>query len=70
MLFWNVPAPDQALLISGSRHKDPSTQFRIVTGHGGGFGDPKDRTHEAIRRDLRDGYITPAQAAQDYGFVA
>jgi flotillin len=34
MLFWNVPAPDQALLISGSRHKDPSTQFRIVTGHG------------------------------------
>ena len=33
MLFWQVPAPDQALLISGSKHKDAS-QFRIVTGHG------------------------------------
>jgi len=44
--------------------------IRIVTGHGGGFGDPKNRTHEAIRRDLRDGYITADQAAQDYGFIA
>src|SRR5579884_2532843 len=34
MLFWHVPAPDQALLISGSKHKDGATQFRIVTGHG------------------------------------
>ena len=34
MFFWHVPAPDEALLISGSRHKDGATQFRIVTGHG------------------------------------
>lgn len=34
MLFWHVPAPDEALLISGSKHKDVATQFRIVTGHG------------------------------------
>ncbi|MGH9127905.1 MAG: SPFH domain-containing protein [Acidimicrobiales bacterium] len=34
MLFWQVPAPDEAMLISGSKHKDPETQFRIVTGHG------------------------------------
>jgi flotillin len=34
MLLWQVPAPDQALLISGSKHKDGATQFRIVTGHG------------------------------------
>ena len=34
MLFWRIPAPNEALLISGSkRHKD-ATQFRIVTGHG------------------------------------
>jgi flotillin len=34
MLFWHVPAPNEALLVSGSkRHKD-ATQFRIVTGHG------------------------------------
>ena len=26
MLFWHVPAPDEALLISGSKHKDGATQ--------------------------------------------
>lgn len=35
MLFWYVPAPDEALVISGSRHRQPDTEFRIVTGHGG-----------------------------------
>jgi flotillin len=34
MLFWHVPAPNEALLISGSRRKAEDTQFRIVTGHG------------------------------------
>ena len=34
MLFWHVPAPNEALLISGSKAKSPDTQFRIVTGHG------------------------------------
>ncbi|PZS21660.1 MAG: flotillin [Acidimicrobiales bacterium] len=34
MFFWHVPAPNEALLISGSKHRDPETQFRIVTGHG------------------------------------
>ncbi len=35
MLFWHVPAPNEALLISGSKHRDPSgPSFRIVVGHG------------------------------------
>jgi uncharacterized membrane protein YqiK len=34
MLFWHVPAPNEALLISGSRRQSQDTQFRIVTGHG------------------------------------
>ena len=34
MMFWHVPAPNEALLISGSRRKSTDTQFRIVTGHG------------------------------------
>lgn len=34
MFFWNVPAPNEALLISGSKHRAKETQFRIVTGHG------------------------------------
>jgi len=34
MFFWHVPAPNEALLISGSKHKKEGAQFRIVTGHG------------------------------------
>jgi flotillin len=34
MLFWHVPAPNEALLISGSKRRREDTQFRIVTGHG------------------------------------
>ncbi|MEA2157490.1 MAG: flotillin, partial [Solirubrobacteraceae bacterium] len=34
MLFWNVPAPDEALLISGSKRGGDESQFKIVTGHG------------------------------------
>ncbi|WP_324658484.1 hydantoinase B/oxoprolinase family protein [Burkholderia thailandensis] len=41
---------------------------RVVTGNGAGYGDPRKRSHEAIRRDLRDGLTTPERAAQVYGF--
>jgi uncharacterized membrane protein YqiK len=34
MFFWHVPAPNEALLISGSKRGNEATQFRIVTGHG------------------------------------
>jgi regulator of protease activity HflC (stomatin/prohibitin superfamily) len=34
MLFWYVPAPDEALLISGSKNHPQDTEFRIVTGRG------------------------------------
>jgi flotillin len=34
VFFWHVPAPNEALLISGSKRQVQDTQFRIVTGHG------------------------------------
>jgi flotillin len=34
MLLWHVPAPNEALLISGSKRKREESEFRIVTGHG------------------------------------
>jgi flotillin len=34
MLFWMVPAANEALIVSGSRAGNEATQFRIVTGHG------------------------------------
>jgi N-methylhydantoinase B len=40
---------------------------RLVTGSGGGYGDPRDREAELVLADLRDELITPAEAATVYG---
>lgn len=41
--------------------------IRIVTGVGGGYGEPKERSREAIRDDLKNGYVTLRRAEQVYG---
>jgi N-methylhydantoinase B len=40
---------------------------RTMTGGGGGFGDPRERDPEAVRRDLRDGMVSPDTAREVYG---
>ncbi len=40
---------------------------RIVTGNGGGFGNPADRDPEAVRADVRDGLLSAEAAAEIYG---
>lgn len=40
---------------------------RMTTASGGGWGDPKRRDREEVRADVRNQYITAAQAAEYYG---
>jgi N-methylhydantoinase B len=40
---------------------------RVVTGNGGGWGDPRQRERELVLADLRDGYITAETAREIYG---
>ncbi len=40
---------------------------RIVTGNGGGLGDPKDRDPAAVREDIRNELISAERAAEIYG---
>jgi N-methylhydantoinase B len=42
---------------------------RLITGTGGGFGPPQERPVEEVIEDVRDGYVTLAQAERDYGVV-
>jgi uncharacterized membrane protein YqiK len=56
MLFWHVPAPNEALLISGSKRRSDATQFRIVTGHGS-FVMPVVRRARMISLALREAEI-------------
>jgi uncharacterized membrane protein YqiK len=57
MLFWHVPAPNEALLISGSKRHRDATQFRIVTGHGS-FVMPIKQRARVLSLALREAEIT------------
>jgi N-methylhydantoinase B len=41
-------------------------RLAVVTGGGGGYGDPLSRPAEAVARDVRDGYLTPERALEEY----
>jgi N-methylhydantoinase B len=38
----------------------------LHTGGGGGYGDPGERDPEAVRRDLRDGYLSQAYVSRHF----
>jgi len=40
---------------------------RLITGCGGGYGNPYQRPVEKVQDDVKNGYITPEQAWADYG---
>ena len=44
-------------------------RVKLVTGGGGGFGDPLDRPLADVVADVRNGYITAEQAKQQYSVV-
>jgi N-methylhydantoinase B len=47
---------------------DTDDVIRIITASGGGYGDPKKRDPELVRRDIANGLITPERAAEVHGF--
>lgn len=53
-----------------ARHRlERGEVVRFRTGTGGGYGDPLRRPRHKVLEDLRDGYISPAEAAREYGLT-
>jgi N-methylhydantoinase B len=48
-------------------HMKQGDVARLITGSGGGYGNPLERPVEKIQEDVKNAYITPAQAEKDYG---
>ncbi|UDF32338.1 UNVERIFIED_ORG: hydantoinase B/oxoprolinase family protein (plasmid) [Roseateles sp. XES5] len=46
---------------------DKDDVIRVITGAGGGVGDPKERDPALVREDIRNGYITAERAREVYG---
>lgn len=47
---------------------NPGDRVRVLAPGGGGFGAPTDRSQEAVKEDLREGYISEDQAREIYNF--
>ena len=68
----NAPDPSGRFLYpyrQPSWHTDALTVLRYINRGGGGWGDPLTREPERVLIDVRDGYVTVAGAARDYGVV-
>jgi len=66
-----IPAGEEAPVIwRGKLTRYPLRKgdlARLITGTGGGYGHPHERTVEMVQADVRDGYITVDQADELYG---
>ena len=68
-----VPADGSAPLTLGKSARHPLRKgdlVRLVTGTGGGWGDPRKRERDLVARDLADGMITELEGRHVYRFVA
>ena len=48
---------------------EPGDRIRLCTPGGGGYGDPRERDPALSEEDLREGYISPESARQNYGYT-
>ncbi|PZQ48146.1 MAG: methylhydantoinase [Rhodovulum sulfidophilum] len=46
----------------------PGDVIRVITGNGGGFGDPRERPRDKVALDIKNGLLTPERAAEIYGY--
>jgi N-methylhydantoinase B len=47
---------------------EPGDEVMIDSPGGGGYGDPRQRDRARVRRDLEEGFVSPDQARDRYGF--
>ncbi len=75
-LLGGLPGSTTSVRLSNGERPHPKSRCVLRPGEiidlhfpgGGGFGDPRKRSREAIRRDLEAGYVTPEKARELYGY--
>ena len=66
----DITSPDGSVRQVRKATQHPITageRVKIETGGGGGWGAPSARDPEAVRRDVREGYVSAEAARRDYG---
>ena len=59
-------ADERDITASGRYDMKAGARFRLNTAGGGGYGLPRDRDANAIKRDIAEGYVTQEGAVRDY----
>lgn len=59
--------PSRHAFVSGLSTKAGDV-IRVITGNGGGYGDPRRRDPARVAEDVKNGLITPDRAAEIYGW--
>ena len=69
--FYRNPdtAAEETLASKSTTKLDPNEVVSVQTPGGGGYGDPLERDPQAVLADVRDGKISAAKAAEEYGVV-
>ncbi len=73
-LFGGKPGAPGAILSSGddqvqpkiSSQVNPSSTLTLLIPGGGGFGDPRSRSRQAVEEDILDGYVSSEAAEEQY----
>jgi N-methylhydantoinase B len=61
---------DERRMLKANAHPlDAGSVVDLLTGGGGGFGEPTERDPDRVRADVIDGYVTEEAAERDYGVV-
>jgi N-methylhydantoinase B len=66
----NGGLPDERRMLKANAHAVAAgSTIDLMTGGGGGYGEPTERDPAAVRDDVIDGFVSPEAAAQDYRVV-
>ena len=70
VLIYKNGNPEPALLYkTENRPLQAGDRVRMSTGGGGGYGPPRERPLELVRRDVVRGFVSRESARDDYGVV-
>jgi N-methylhydantoinase B len=69
LIYKNGNPEPELLYKTENRPLQPGDRVRMATGGGGGYGDPRERPVELVRRDVVRGFVSLESARDDYGVV-
>ncbi|HWP23747.1 MAG TPA: hydantoinase B/oxoprolinase family protein, partial [Candidatus Binatia bacterium] len=69
LIYKNGSAEPELLYKTENRQLQAGDRVRVSTGGGGGYGDPRERPVELVRRDVIRGLVSRESARKDYGVI-